>query len=167
MSVLRAWALVLVYSVINIHYITYTLHDFFSSSYSIPTMLNAFALSHFLFGLLCFFVPSTSDNKNIVLFCFSQSQSKYSIKNIYIYTYMCCGCFASQLTQSNSWRRSCHIDATSTVLSRTRCDHETCWWFSMCRWCWIPSWLPSWCPTSQLHLQNAEDMMLRCENPTM
>ncbi|XP_075896911.1 1-acylglycerol-3-phosphate O-acyltransferase ABHD5 isoform X2 [Nelusetta ayraudi] len=34
------------------------------------------------------------------------------------------------------------------------------------RWCWIPSWLPSWCPTSQLQLQNAEDMMLRCVDST-
>ncbi|XP_070691076.1 1-acylglycerol-3-phosphate O-acyltransferase ABHD5 [Pempheris klunzingeri] len=30
------------------------------------------------------------------------------------------------------------------------------------RWCWIPNWLPSWCPTSQMQLQTAEDMMLRC-----
>ncbi|KAK9513251.1 hypothetical protein VZT92_026799 [Zoarces viviparus] len=34
------------------------------------------------------------------------------------------------------------------------------------KWCWIPSWLPSWCPTSQIQLQTAEDMMLRCvESP--
>ncbi|XP_029282116.1 1-acylglycerol-3-phosphate O-acyltransferase ABHD5 isoform X2 [Cottoperca gobio] len=34
------------------------------------------------------------------------------------------------------------------------------------RWCWIPSWLPSWCPTSQMQLQTAEDMMLRCVDGT-
>ncbi|XP_041798091.1 1-acylglycerol-3-phosphate O-acyltransferase ABHD5 isoform X2 [Chelmon rostratus] len=34
------------------------------------------------------------------------------------------------------------------------------------RWCWIPSWLPSWCPTSQMQLQTAEDMMLRCVEDT-
>ncbi|XP_068179379.1 1-acylglycerol-3-phosphate O-acyltransferase ABHD5 [Antennarius striatus] len=33
---------------------------------------------------------------------------------------------------------------------------------STIRWCWIPGWLPSWCPTSQVQLQTAEDMMLRC-----
>nr|XP_046255063.1 1-acylglycerol-3-phosphate O-acyltransferase ABHD5 isoform X2 [Scatophagus argus] len=34
------------------------------------------------------------------------------------------------------------------------------------RWCWIPSWLPPWCPTSQIQLQTAEDMMLRCVKST-
>ncbi|KAM9352877.1 1-acylglycerol-3-phosphate O-acyltransferase ABHD5 [Symphorus nematophorus] len=34
------------------------------------------------------------------------------------------------------------------------------------RWCWIPNWLPSWCPTSQMKLQTAEDMMLRCVDST-
>ncbi|XP_070822820.1 1-acylglycerol-3-phosphate O-acyltransferase ABHD5 isoform X1 [Chaetodon trifascialis] len=34
------------------------------------------------------------------------------------------------------------------------------------RWCWIPSWLPPWCPTSQMQLQTAEDMMLRCVEGT-
>ncbi|XP_054477287.1 1-acylglycerol-3-phosphate O-acyltransferase ABHD5 isoform X2 [Anoplopoma fimbria] len=37
---------------------------------------------------------------------------------------------------------------------------------STIKWCWIPNWLPSWCPTSQIQLQTAEDMMLRCvESP--
>ncbi|XP_074539713.1 1-acylglycerol-3-phosphate O-acyltransferase ABHD5 [Halichoeres trimaculatus] len=30
------------------------------------------------------------------------------------------------------------------------------------RWCWLPNWLPPWCPTSHVHLQTAEDKMLRC-----
>ncbi|XP_034385124.1 1-acylglycerol-3-phosphate O-acyltransferase ABHD5 [Cyclopterus lumpus] len=33
---------------------------------------------------------------------------------------------------------------------------------STIKWWWIPNWLPSWCPTSQIQLQTAEDMMLRC-----
>ncbi|XP_074510588.1 1-acylglycerol-3-phosphate O-acyltransferase ABHD5 isoform X1 [Sebastes fasciatus] len=37
---------------------------------------------------------------------------------------------------------------------------------STIRWCWIPSWLSSWCPTSQVQLQTAEDMMLRCIDST-
>ncbi|KAI3360642.1 hypothetical protein L3Q82_002507 [Scortum barcoo] len=37
---------------------------------------------------------------------------------------------------------------------------------STIRWCWIPNWLPSWCPTSQIQLQTAEDMMLRCIDST-
>lgn len=36
--------------------------------------------------------------------------------------------------------------------------------FCPCRWCWIPNWLPPWCPTSQIKLQTAEDMMLRCKD---
>ncbi|TMS10377.1 1-acylglycerol-3-phosphate O-acyltransferase ABHD5 [Larimichthys crocea] len=37
---------------------------------------------------------------------------------------------------------------------------------STIRWCWIPNWLPPWCPTSQIKLQTAEDMMLRCVHNT-
>uniref|UniRef100_G3NI62 1-acylglycerol-3-phosphate O-acyltransferase ABHD5 n=1 Tax=Gasterosteus aculeatus aculeatus TaxID=481459 RepID=G3NI62_GASAC len=33
---------------------------------------------------------------------------------------------------------------------------------STLKWWWIPSRLPPWCPTSQIQLQTAEDMMLRC-----
>ncbi|XP_035484464.1 1-acylglycerol-3-phosphate O-acyltransferase ABHD5 isoform X2 [Scophthalmus maximus] len=35
---------------------------------------------------------------------------------------------------------------------------------STLKWCWIPGWLPPWCPTSEIQLQAAEDMMLRCVN---
>ncbi|XP_049439155.1 1-acylglycerol-3-phosphate O-acyltransferase ABHD5 [Epinephelus fuscoguttatus] len=45
---------------------------------------------------------------------------------------------------------------------------STLWGYvdSTIRQCWILSWLPSWCPTSQIMLQTAEDMMLRCVNST-